>query len=226
MKIKKEIKMEKVKMSLAVCVLMVIAVCAGVAFAGDVIVKEGDMDIAGEVKITGADVTGYGGGDACDVLVVNGGEGAANSSGDGGKGADILLTSGNGDRDDGGALGKGGNGGDITLTTGYGGDGVFGNGGNGGDIELTPGQGGDSDEASSGIYGDIIMVKNGGRVGIGATIPSALLDIDSDIVRVRSSKTPSSASDTGNAGDICWDSNYIYVCVATDTWKRAALSTW
>lgn len=38
--------------------------------------------------------------------------------------------------------------------------------------------------------------------------------------------TPSSASDTGTAGRIAWDSDYIYVCVATDTWKRVAISTW
>ena len=40
------------------------------------------------------------------------------------------------------------------------------------------------------------------------------------------SKTPSSASDTGKAGQIAWDSDYIYICVATNTWKRAELSTW
>lgn len=40
------------------------------------------------------------------------------------------------------------------------------------------------------------------------------------------SKTPSSASDTGTAGDICWDADFIYVCIATDTWKRSAISTW
>lgn len=38
--------------------------------------------------------------------------------------------------------------------------------------------------------------------------------------------TPSSAGDTGTEGDITWDSSYIYVCVATDTWKRVAISTW
>jgi len=46
------------------------------------------------------------------------------------------------------------------------------------------------------------------------------------ILRLGTSKTPASASDTGNAGEICWDANYIYVCVAANTWKRAALSTW
>ena len=38
--------------------------------------------------------------------------------------------------------------------------------------------------------------------------------------------TPASASATGTTGDIVWDSNYIYVCVATNTWKRTALTTW
>ena len=31
------------------------------------------------------------------------------------------------------------------------------------------------------------------------------------------------ASDPGSIGQICWDTNYIYVCTATNTWKRTAL---
>lgn len=38
--------------------------------------------------------------------------------------------------------------------------------------------------------------------------------------------TPASASATGTAGSIKWDANYVYVCTATNTWKRAALSSW
>lgn len=37
---------------------------------------------------------------------------------------------------------------------------------------------------------------------------------------------PSSASDTGTTGQVVWDSNYIYVCVAANTWKRVAIATW
>ena len=37
---------------------------------------------------------------------------------------------------------------------------------------------------------------------------------------------PANAASTGTAGQIAFDSNYIYYCVATNTWKRAALSTW
>lgn len=38
--------------------------------------------------------------------------------------------------------------------------------------------------------------------------------------------TPATSGATGTAGDIQWDASYIYVCTATNTWKRAALSTW
>lgn len=47
-----------------------------------------------------------------------------------------------------------------------------------------------------------------------------------NVINVATAKTPSSASDTGTTGDIAWDTNYVYVCTATNTWKRSALSTW
>ena len=37
---------------------------------------------------------------------------------------------------------------------------------------------------------------------------------------------PSTASATGTIGQISWDSGNIYVCVATNTWKRATLASW
>ena len=71
-----------------------------------------------------------------------------------------------------------------------------------------------------------LVIDNNGNVGVGTETPTALLDVNSNVFRVRSSKTPATAGAAGNPGDICWDSNYIYVCVATNTWKRAALSSW
>ena len=38
--------------------------------------------------------------------------------------------------------------------------------------------------------------------------------------------TPASATATGTQGTVVWDANYIYVCVATNTWKRTAITTW
>jgi hypothetical protein len=65
-----------------------------------------------------------------------------------------------------------------------------------------------------------------GNVGIGTLFPSQLLDVNSDSIRVRTAKTPASASATGTQGQIAWDANYLYVCTATNTWKRVALATW
>jgi hypothetical protein len=37
---------------------------------------------------------------------------------------------------------------------------------------------------------------------------------------------PTTSLSTGKVGEIRYDSNYIYVCVATNTWKRSAISSW
>jgi hypothetical protein len=37
---------------------------------------------------------------------------------------------------------------------------------------------------------------------------------------------PGAANDTGKAGDIAYDPDYLYICVANNTWKRVAISTW
>lgn len=65
-----------------------------------------------------------------------------------------------------------------------------------------------------------------GDVGIGTNSPTAKLDVNGDTFRLRSSRTPASANAAGNAGDICWDANYIYVCIATNTWRRIAHESW
>jgi hypothetical protein len=53
-------------------------------------------------------------------------------------------------------------------------------------------------------------ISTTGNVTVGGTAGSPL-------------KTKASG-DTGTAGQITWDADYIYVCVATNTWKRAALA--
>lgn len=65
-----------------------------------------------------------------------------------------------------------------------------------------------------------------GKIGIGTTDPLGALDVNDNAIRIRTAGTPSSASDLGAQGEIRWDANYIYVCVATDTWKRVAIGTW
>lgn len=52
------------------------------------------------------------------------------------------------------------------------------------------------------------------------------LTVTGNEINIGTSQTPASPSATGTEGDICWDADYIYGAVATNTWKRAAWSTW
>jgi hypothetical protein len=40
------------------------------------------------------------------------------------------------------------------------------------------------------------------------------------------SAAPATADAAGTVGAITWDSGYVYICIADNTWKRAALTTW
>lgn len=43
---------------------------------------------------------------------------------------------------------------------------------------------------------------------------------------VTKTSVPSTSSSTGVAGQIAYDNTHIYVCISTNTWVRASLSTW
>lgn len=81
-------------------------------------------------------------------------------------------------------------------------------------------------DAPTGATNNYGLIVGSGNVGIGTAAPSGLLDVNDDHVRVRTAKTPATAGAAGNAGDICWDAGFVYVCVATNTWKRVAIATW
>ncbi len=61
----------------------------------------------------------------------------------------------------------------------------------------------------------------------GTVIASTWLnDVNRVVYGIASSAPPASATAAGTTGTITWDSSYIYVCVATNTWKRVAIATW
>lgn len=41
-----------------------------------------------------------------------------------------------------------------------------------------------------------------------------------------SALAPATSTSTGTKGTVVWDSGFIYVCVATNTWRRASLNSW
>jgi len=45
-------------------------------------------------------------------------------------------------------------------------------------------------------------------------------------VNIAAATAPATATSTGLTGEIAYDADYVYVCVATNTWKRAAIATW
>jgi len=71
-----------------------------------------------------------------------------------------------------------------------------------------------------------LTIRADGNVGIGAVTPTARLDVDANTIRLRVARTPASATATGAIGEICWDAGFVYVCVAANTWHRAALAAW
>ena len=70
-----------------------------------------------------------------------------------------------------------------------------------------------------------MAITMAGNIGIGTSYPTTKLDVNDNSIRIRSSLTPSS-NGSGQKGEICYDTNYMYVCVATNTWKRVALQTY
>ena len=61
-----------------------------------------------------------------------------------------------------------------------------------------------------------IIAANGLNVTSNLTLTAVL----------KAPQTTKASNATGAAGEICWDANYIYVCTATNTWKRATLNTY
>jgi hypothetical protein len=53
----------------------------------------------------------------------------------------------------------------------------------------------------------------------------SILNVLGDRVILQNPRTISSRTETGTAGTICWDQNYLYICVSTNAWAKVGL-TW
>jgi hypothetical protein len=67
------------------------------------------------------------------------------------------------------------------------------------------------------------VYSNSGIIAQFSNNTQTVLTIDNKGL-LRSPQQTKTSTSAGTAGDICWDANYIYVCTATNTWKRAALT--
>ncbi len=76
------------------------------------------------------------------------------------------------------------------------------------------------------LYGLKIENQTQGDTNYAIHTGLGLVRFGTDNIIISTSKTPASASDTGTQGMVAWDADYVYVCVATNTWKRSAIVTW
>jgi hypothetical protein len=81
------------------------------------------------------------------------------------------------------------------------------------------------------VAGDALMVVVDTPSGTANTKQITVSNLLSNSANVRATSikgttAPATANTTGVAGEIRYDSSHVYICVATNTWKRASLSTW
>ena len=97
---------------------------------------------------------------------------------------------------------------------------------------VTPASGGASvtisDTPPAASAGDLWWESDTGRLKIyyQDTDSTQWVDANPPLSPALSPDAPTTASSNGTAGDIRYDADYVYICIATNTWKRAALATW
>jgi hypothetical protein len=76
--------------------------------------------------------------------------------------------------------------------------------------------------ASQALYINGTSLKVGINGFNSSNLPQATLDVNGSF-RIATGYAPATSTSTGVAGQIAWDASYIYVCTATNVWKRAAI---
>ena len=90
------------------------------------------------------------------------------------------------------------------------------------------------ENTTAGAGGKITKVVEGivhvdGKVGIKQTTPTVELEVNgttkTSSLIISTNSPPASSTSTGTKGTVTYNNDYLYICIATDTWKRIALST-
>jgi hypothetical protein len=110
-----------------------------------------------------------------------------------------------------------------------------------GSITIPPGQALKGGAATLIVYNNgggwmAINTADGGTEGLSQVrilgniylgdISTPTLVQDTGQLVLASRTAPASAAAAGTAGEIRWDASFIYICVATNTWKRIGIATW
>jgi hypothetical protein len=74
-------------------------------------------------------------------------------------------------------------------------------------------------------YTNTLSVTNNGNIVLPGA-DSSITYIDGTLAAPQITGVPANATDNGVPGQTAFDSTHIYICVATNTWKRTAIATW
>jgi hypothetical protein len=83
-----------------------------------------------------------------------------------------------------------------------------------------------SDPLGSPVTVAVFAPGGGGALGIGAPPEREGLDLAVGQLRVRTPSTPASMNAPGRIGEYAWDADYLYICIATNSWRRVAHEPW
>lgn len=89
------------------------------------------------------------------------------------------------------------------------------------------GPSGGSNEATDGVYfPQTVVTSMATATSIMAGRYRTATQVRADLAVPEVVAAPATATSTGTAGQIAFDSSFFYICTATNTWVRAALATW
>ncbi len=74
-------------------------------------------------------------------------------------------------------------------------------------------------------YTNTVSVASDGNIVLPGS-DSSITYIDGSLAAPQIIGVPANATANGVPGQTAFDSNYIYICTAANTWKRAAIATW
>lgn len=78
--------------------------------------------------------------------------------------------------------------------------------------------------------GTLTVGAGGMTVGAGGIGSTGLVVVTNQVnvaqLVVTAPAVPANAAAAGTAGTIAWDTGFVYVCTAANTWKRVAIATW
>jgi len=96
---------------------------------------------------------------------------------------------------------------------------------------ITLGSDGNINFSPNGISGtlnlSLVKVLGGQVTGVSTLVATSKVSAgtgSSATAPFNGTQATKTGTSSGTAGDICWDANYIYVCTASNTWKRSALT--